>query len=388
MLQGQYYGRTWVEVDLRAIRHNLREIRKVLQPGVRIMAVVKANGYGHGAVQVARVALEEGVSFLGVATLEEALALREAGLRCPVLVLGAVPTEAASLVIKYGIAVAVFSLSQAEILAREAWLQHKEVPIHVKVDTGMGRIGLRRDDELLTFCRKIREWPLVLEGIFTHFACADEIDKFKTAKQLEVFLRFIRKLEEEGITVPIKHAANSAAALEFPPSHLDMVRVGIALYGYHPRPGAMGIALEPALTWKARITQVKRVSPGTPISYGWTYRSAGEEIIATVPVGYADGYRRTLSNRGWVLVGGKRAPVVGRVCMDQFMIRLEREVPPGTEVTLLGKQGDEAITADDLAGWLDTISYEVLTSIGSRVPRFYSGVAVDQRNSQQMDSPS
>ncbi|SMB89142.1 alanine racemase [Thermanaeromonas toyohensis ToBE] len=364
-------ARSWAEVDLGLIRHNFREIKKRLSPQVRFMAVVKADAYGHGAAEVARATLEEGAAFLGVATVEEALALRQAGFKTPILLLGPPPLEAAGSVVEQDIAATIFSLPQAEALAREAFRQKKIAKVHIKVDTGMGRIGLRGAEEVLSFCRKIAEWPLFIEGIFTHFACADEVEKAKTAQQLEGFLRVIKKLEEEGLNIPLKHAANSAATLEYPPSHLDMVRVGIALYGYHPRPGASGINLKPALTWKAKITQVKRVPPGTPISYGWTYKSSGEEIIATVPVGYADGYRRILSNRGWVLVQGKRAPVVGRVCMDQFMIRLEEEVAPGTEVILLGRQGEEAITADEMASWLDTISYEVLTSIGRRVPRVY-----------------
>jgi len=371
VVQRQLLGRTWAEVDLNAIRHNLKEIRKVLKPGVKVMAVVKANGYGHGAAEVARVALEEGASFLGVATLEEALALRQKGFTSPVLLLGPPPPEAAKLVVEHNIAATIFSLPQAEALAKEAFRQKKKAIVHIKVDTGMGRIGLRKDEEVVAFCHKIKEWPLILEGISTHFACADEVEKDKTARQLEKFIQVIKKLEKEGINISLKHAANSAATLEYPPSHLDMVRVGIALYGYHPRPGASGVDLWPALTWKAKITQVKRVPPGTPISYGWTYESSREEIIATIPVGYADGYRRILSNRGWVLVRGKRAPVVGRICMDQLMVRLEEEVAPGTEVVLLGRQGEEAITADEMASWLETISYEVLTSIGYRVPRIY-----------------
>lgn len=368
-------ARSWAEVDLGLIRHNFREIKKRLSPQVKFMAVVKADAYGHGAVEVARATLEEGASFLGVATIEEALALRRAGFKAPILLLSPPPPEAAGSVVEQDIAAAIFSLPQAEALAREAFREKKVAKVHIKVDTGMGRIGLRGDEEVLSFCRKIAKWPLFIEGIFTHFACADEVEKAKTALQLEGFLHIIKKLEEEGLNIPLKHAANSAATLEYPPSHLDMVRVGIALYGYHPRPGASGINLKPALTWKAKITQVKRVPPGTPISYGWTYKSSREEIIATVPVGYADGYRRALSNRGWVLVEGKKVPVVGRVCMDQFMIRLEEEVAPGTEVILLGRQGEEAITADEMASWLDTISYEVLTSIGYRVPRVYKNLS-------------
>ncbi|OIQ52755.1 alanine racemase [Neomoorella thermoacetica] len=368
-------ARTWVEVDLSSIRHNFREIKKRLSPQVRFMAVIKADAYGHGAEQVARVTLEEGATYLGVATVEEALALRQAGIKAPILLLSSPPPEAARLVVEKDIAAAIFSLPQAEALAREAFRQKKKAKVHIKVDTGMGRVGLRGAEEVVFFCRKIKEWPLFIEGIFTHFACADEVAKEKTIRQLDRFLGVIKRLENDALNIPLKHAANSAATLEYPPSHLDMVRVGIALYGYYPRPGACSVDLRPALTWKARITQVKHVPPGTPISYGWTYITSGEEIIATVAVGYADGYRRSLSNRGWVLVQGKKAPVVGRVCMDQLMIRLEEEVATGSEVILLGRQGEETIMADEIASWLDTISYEILTSIGRRVPRTYKNIS-------------
>lgn len=364
--------RSWAEVDLEAIGHNLREIKRRLSPGVRLMAVVKANGYGHGAEQVARVAVAEGASFLGVATVDEALQLRKAGFTLPILVLGAIPPEAAPAVLKHDITATVFSVDQVEALAKEASRQGRSAKVHIKVDTGMGRIGLRKADEVISLCTRVLAGPVVLEGIFTHFACADDEDKGKTARQLELFREVLGRLEEAGIRVPIKHAANSAATLEYPASHLDMVRVGIAMYGYHPRPGAQGVDLRPALTWKARVVQVKRLPPGTPIGYGWSYTTTCEEVIATVCVGYADGYRRGLSNNGWVLVRGKRAPVVGRVCMDQIMVRLEEEVKPGEEVVLLGEQGGERISADDVAAWLGTISYEVLTSIGERVPRVYS----------------
>ncbi|WP_027717068.1 alanine racemase [Desulfovirgula thermocuniculi] len=372
MAQGQVPARTWAEVDLEAIGHNLREIKKLLRPGVRVMAVVKADGYGHGALEVARAALGEGASFLGVATVEEGIKLRKAGLTSPILVLSSCPPEQADLIMAHDLTPAVFSPAQAEALAREAFNRGRKVKVHLKVDTGMGRLGLRGPEEAAAFCRRISSWPLEIEGIFTHFACAEEPSKEKSSRQLEGFREVLKRLEEEGVCPPLRHAANSAAALEFPPAHLDMVRIGISLYGYHPRgKGAGGPDLRPALSWKAKITQVKRLPPGSPLSYGWTYTTSAEEIIATVPVGYADGYRRALSNRGWVLVRGKRAPVVGRVCMDQLMIRLDEEVAPGTQVTLLGCEGEESITADDLASWVDTISYEVLTSIGPRVPRIY-----------------
>lgn len=372
MTQERAVARSWAEVDLTAIRHNLREVKKLLSPGVRIMAVVKADAYGHGAVEVARTSLEEGATFLGVATVEEGIELRRAGLTAPVLVFSSCPPEQAKLIVAHGLTPSLFSTSQAEALAREASAKGQKIKVHLKVDTGMGRLGLRGPEEVAAFCRRLSSWPLEIEGIFTHFACAEEPGKEKSRQQLEAFREVLRRLAEEGINPPLRHAANSAAALEFPPAHLDMVRLGISLYGYHPRGReAGGPDLRPALSWKAKITQVKRLPPGSPLSYGWTYTTRGEEIIATVPVGYADGYRRALSNRGWVLVRGKKAPVVGRVCMDQFMIRLEEEVAPGTPVTLLGQEGGEMITADDLASWLDTISYEVLTSIGRRVPRVY-----------------
>ncbi|MGB9867907.1 MAG: alanine racemase [Bacillota bacterium] len=361
-----------MEVDLAAIRHNVRVIRRRLGPGVRFMAVVKANGYGHGAVEVARTALEVGASYLGVATVDEAVELRKAGLDAPILVLGPVLPEGAEAAVKWDVTATVFSDGQVDALARECLRQRKKGKVHVKVDTGMGRIGLRHPQEVISLCSRVLSGPLELEGVYTHFACAEEETKHKASWQLKAFQEVLAIMEQAGIKVGIRHAANSAAALEFPESHLDMVRVGIAMYGYHPRPGTRGLDLRPALTWKARVVQVKRLPHGTPIGYGWSYTTRGEEIIATVCVGYADGYRRGLSDKGWVLVRGKKAPVVGRVCMDQLMVRLDQEVEPGEEVVLLGCQSNECISADNIGDWLDTISYEVLTSIGERVPRVYA----------------
>ncbi|MDI7274585.1 MAG: alanine racemase [Anaerolineae bacterium] len=363
---------TWVEIDLEAIAHNVRELCAIVGPKVRLMAVLKADGYGHGAVKVARTALNNGASWLGVACLSEGLALRQAGLDAPILILGYTPPWQAREVVEQGIDAAVFTLDTARALCRAAGEVGRPARVHVKVDTGMGRLGLL-PDEVREFVRLLRSLPgIAVEGLFTHFATADSADGHYAQQQLDRFRKVIGALEEEGLRPPIVHAANSAAALAMPGARFDMVRVGIALFGLNPSqqvPCPDGF--RPALTFRTQVAQVKRLPAGSYVSYGCTYCTPRDSLIAVIPVGYADGFRRAPQHWGEVLVRGQRASIVGRVCMDQTMIDVT-DVPgvrQGDEVVLIGAQGRERITVDDVAARLGTINYEVVSEILARVPR-------------------
>lgn len=360
-------------VDLDAIAHNARLLLGHAQ-GAALMAVVKANGYGHGALPVARAALAAGATWLGVALVEEALALRQAGITAPILVLGYAPPEQAAAVVSGDIRTALFTPELARSLAAEARQRGRIARVHLKVDTGMGRVGLQ-PEEVLPFLRGMQELPgIEVEGIFTHLAIADNPSVAYTARQLDTFDQVLANLEAHGLLPRIRHAANSAGILAHPRSHFDLVRGGIALYGQQPDPAMpWPDGLRPALRWETRIAHLKVVPPGASISYGCTYQAQGVERIGTLPLGYADGFSRLFSNRGEVLVGGRRCPVVGRVCMDQAMIRVpaDLQVGPGERVVLLGRDGEQEITAAELAGRMGTIHYEALCLIGARVPRIY-----------------
>lgn len=363
---------TWVEVNLDAIAHNVRRVVEIVGPNVQVMAVLKADAYGHGALRVARTALNNGARMLGVACLGEALALRRAGIAAPILILGYTPPWQAREVVLHDISVALFSLDVAQALNRAAIELQSKAKVHIKVDTGMGRLGLL-PEQVGEFVEQLRSWPsLVLEGIFTHFAMADSHDKSYTRWQLSRFQGVLRELEEKGVRIPYVHAANSAAILEMPETHFNTVRLGIAMYGLDPSPEVpCPPDFLPALTFKTMVAQVKSLPAGSPISYGCTYRTARPSRIAVIPVGYADGFRRAPAHWGEVLVRGKRAPIVGRVCMDQTMIDVT-DIPgvrEGDEVVLIGRQGQEEITVEDVAKRLGTINYEVISEIMARVPR-------------------
>lgn len=366
---------TWAEIDLDAIANNVRELKKATSPGAGMIAVVKADGYGHGAVEVARTALENGASWLAVAVLDEAIQLRQAGITAPIFILGYVPPAQARRVLEHDIRVAVFHRDLAEALSEAAVSMGRRASVHVKVDTGMGRIGLPTINQAVDFIESVARLPGIdLEGAFTHFASADEPDKDYTIRQLEKFLEVIEGARSRGIDIRIRHAANSAGLIDLPQTHLDMVRPGISLYGFYPSEDvSRRVKLLPAMTWKTRVSFVKRVAPGTPVSYGRTYKASEEETIITLPVGYADGFSRAWSNRGQVLLGGEKHPIVGRVCMDQIMVRVRGGVVPevGQEVVLMGRQGGEEISGDDLARGLGTINYEIVCLVGKRVPRVY-----------------
>lgn len=364
----------WAEIDLSAIKHNIREARRVVGDDVAIMAVVKANGYGHGAERVAQAAVEAGVSWLGVAIPEEGVVLREAGLTQPVHVLAEANPSATALVVKYDLTATVCSTKTARVLSDEALRQGKTVKAHVKVDTGMNRIGLTPENAP-RFLREFGALPgLEIEGIFTHFAEADNAGGDYTSYQLTAFKKLLEQLESEGICPPVKHAANSAGLYLHRDSHLDMVRIGISMYGLHPSEATKGkIDLKPAFSLKARLSFIKEVPCGTGISYGRTHVTACGTKIGTVPGGYGDGYSRLLSNKTHVLIAGRRFPAVGNICMDQFMVDLgaDHDAKVDDEVVLIGCQGQEEISADELASILGTINYEIVCMINARVPRVY-----------------
>ncbi|MED0680959.1 alanine racemase [Aneurinibacillus thermoaerophilus] len=371
-----FYRDVWAEIDLDAIGRNIKTFRKHIPSETKIMAVVKADGYGHGAFQIARRALKEGADWLGVALLDEALELRHQGIEAPILVLSSFPTRGIRLAIEHDITMTVYQLEMLRKISQEAEKQKKRTKIHIKVDTGMGRIGMRSEEELGAFMETVRDCPWVeVEGMFTHFATADEEDGTYTKEQFQMFQRFVDSLEKRGMKVPLLYTNNSAAAMFYPEQSRHMIRLGISLYGQYPSrySKTTGIPLAPAFQWKARISHVKQVPAGAKIGYGATYEAKRDAVIATVPAGYADGYNRLLSNKGYVLVKGYRAPIAGRVCMDQFMIDVTHipNVAAGEEVVLIGRQGNEEISVDEMAEWLTTINYEVTCMVSKRVPRVY-----------------
>ncbi len=365
---------TWLDVDLDAIAHNVRAIKAYVGPNVTLMAVLKADGYGHGAVKVARTALNNGAGWCGVASLNEAVALRSAGIDAPVLILGFTPAWHAREALLRDVALTVYDLDTARAYARAAQELRRTVRVHVEVDTGMSRLGIL-PDAAPDFVRAIAALPGVqVEGIFTHFSCADS-DAAYTQRQLSRFRDVLSSIGDCLPAIRYVHAANSAGALAYPEARFNMVRIGLAMYGlnpFYPAPlKPAGLSLRPALTWKTTIAQVKTLPPGTPVSYGGRFRCERETTIAVIPVGYADGFRRAPQTFGEVLVRGRRAPIVGVVCMDQTMIDVSHipGVRLGDEVVLIGRQADQCITAEDVAARLGTISYEVVSAILPRVPR-------------------
>ncbi len=368
---------TWVEIDLDILEENVAAIRRHLdEHGARnagIMAVVKAEGYGHGMLPVAAAALRSGASCLGVAIVEEAFELRQAGFEEPILVLGWTPPAFYPKAVEANLELTVFSLGEVKQLARVARNCGRAVNVHVKVDTGMTRLGVPSNSRGLAKVVEMAEFPEVrMAGLFTHFAAADE-DPVFTRKQARRFFSFRLALRRFGLDIPYHHLSNSAAILEYPEYAGDLVRPGLILYGAYPSDRVRRtVVVRPFLRWKTTISQIKWVPPGTPIGYGMTFVTDRAARIATLPVGYADGYPRLLSNQGEVLIRGQRYPIVGRVCMDQVMVMLPEERGDwcsGEEVTLLGSSGDNVITVDDLAREAETIPHEIFTQIGSRVPR-------------------
>lgn len=363
---------TWLEVDLEAVGYNIRKMKQIIGPEVEILAVLKADAYGHGALKVARTALNNGASWCGVASVNEGMALREAGIDAPVLVLGYTPAWLAKDALLHDLTLTLYDPDVARIYSQAATELRRTARVHIKVDTGMGRLGLL-PGEVMPFVEEIRHLPGVkLEGLFTHFSVADEEDLGYTRWQLSRFRDVLRRLSDRGITFRWIHSANSSAALRLAESRFDLVRVGLAMYGLRPSDHvALPEGFRPALSWKTSIAQVKTLPAGSYVSYGNTYRTSADETIAVIPVGYADGFRRAPTRWQTVLIRGQRAPIVGTVCMDQTMIRVDRipGVRVGDEVVLIGQQGDDEITAEQVAGWLGTINYEVISEILARVPR-------------------
>jgi alanine racemase len=357
-------ARAWATVSLDAIAHNVRTLRALLPSGTAFMAVVKADAYGHGAVPVAQAAVGAGAEWLGVATAEEALDLRAAGIRSPILVLGPVANTWLADLVTAGCSITVQDEASVRALAGIAGPDRPR--IHIKVDTGMTRLGVAVD-EVADLVAAIDPARVVVEGVFTHLACADDPDPGPTRTQLALFSAAATVVRRR-FPQALRHVAASAAVLAYPDAVLDLVRIGIALYGVPPAPHLASVALQPAMTLQARVVRARRVSAGTPVSYGATYRAPRETVIATVPVGYADGYPRTLSGVGWMLVAGRRCRVAGRVCMDYTMLDVgETPVCQGDVVTVFGP----GLPVAEVAETAGTIAYEVLCRVGPRVPRIY-----------------
>ena len=363
---------TYVKIDLDAIAANIAAVRQ--KAGVMVMAVIKADAYGHGAVQVARL-LEGQCAFFGVSSVLEALELRQAGLKIPILILGHTPVSAYPAAIREDIRPAIFHYADALALSAEAVKQGKTARFHLVVDTGMSRIGFQVTEEAADTCAAIAGLPgLRAEGLFSHFATADCADLSRAYEQAKRFDAFDKMLKDRGVEIPIRHLDNSAGVMNFD-CHYEMVRSGIVTYGLYPsdqvEPGLL--SLRPALSWHSRVTHVKTLEPGREVSYGGTFVTARPTVVATVPVGYADGYRRSLSGKFHVLIGGKKAPILGRICMDQLMVDVTDI--PGVEVdapvVLVGSQGKETITVEQIAAVADSFNYEFVCGISRRVPRLY-----------------
>ncbi len=376
----------WKQIDLDAIGHNLRVLKSLTTAGTSIMAVVKADGYGHGAVRVAETALANGADHLAVARFHEALELREAGIAAPILILGYTRDDEIDQLMALDLTFTVFDLESAQMLSKKAVARGGTIKAHLKIDTGMGRLGIlpdsRRRDSALKG-EAVAEVAIIaglkgieLEGIYTHFASADCRDKAYADYQYKVFTDFIGELKAQGMEFPLVHCANSAAVIEMPRSHFNMVRIGITMYGLAPSEEVKTdhLDLKPAMEIHSIVTSVKKVPKAFKVGYGMTYVTEAESVIAAVPVGYADGYSRLLSSKGSMLIRGKRAPIAGKICMDQTLIDVGH-IPgakPGDRVVILGIQEEEAITADEIAGLTNTINYEVVSSLTARVPKIYS----------------
>ena len=370
------YLRCYAEISLEAIGHNIREVKKRLPEGVKLLGVVKANAYGHGAVPVASY-LENQVDYFATATIEEAVELRENVISAPILILGYVSPSQYGDLVEYDITQTIDSYAQALALEKEAARQNRKAKAHLAVDTGMTRIGFQVTEHDADEAAKIADLPHIeLEGMFTHFSCADQEDKTYCSMQMEKYDKMTALLAERGVTIPLRHICNSAGIMEFDDHHFEMVRSGIITYGIYPSEEVKKERLDliPALSWKSHVIHVKEVGPGIGVSYGATYVTEKPMTrIATVSAGYADGYPRALSNQGCVLIHGKKAPIIGRICMDQMMVDVTDipDVQVEDVVTLVGTDGDETITIEEIANPAARFDYEMLCDISSRVTRVY-----------------
>ncbi|MCH5201621.1 MAG: alanine racemase [Oscillospiraceae bacterium] len=377
------YMRVRADVDLTAIHNNLALVKRRISSNTKLFAVIKADGYGHGAKQIAKYC-NDLIDGYAVAVVEEGVDLRNSGFNKPILLLGYTHPLQYNQIIEYDMMPAVFSYQMAKALSEKAGQLNKKIKIHIKLDTGMSRIGFADNEESVRIIKEISLLPNIeINGIFSHLARADEKDKTFAKTQYDRFITFTIKLEQQGIKIPNRHISNSAAIMELPEMNLEMVRCGIITYGLYPSAemDKKNFSLEPAMQWKSAVSYVKTVPKGTPIGYGGTYITDRETVVATIPVGYADGYPRTLSNKGFVLIKGEKAPIIGRVCMDQFMVDVShiKGVVTGDTVTLMGKDGKEEISCDCVADLAGSFNYEFVCDIGKRVPRvyYYNGKVVD-----------
>ena len=376
----------WAEIDLDAAKFNIRNIKKIVG-NKEVIAVVKADAYGHGAIDLAPIFINNGASKLAVAIITEALELIENNINVPIMILGYTPLEYGEVLIKNNIEQTVYDLEYAKELSKIALSLEKKAKIHISIDTGMGRIGFLPNDESVKIIEEISALEgITIEGLFTHFATSDEENKEYTYEQFSKLKDITKKLEERGINIPLKHASNSGAIVDLPETYLDGVRAGIILYGYYPseQVNKENLALRNVMTVKTRVCHVKELDKDMYVSYGRTFKTSKKSIIATLPIGYGDGYSRLLSGKAKVIINGKLVPVVGRICMDQCMIDVTDvgEVKVGDEVIILGHDGDLKFNADDMAEAMGTINYEVLCMIKQRIPRVYkeNGKVVSVRN--------
>lgn len=371
------YDRTYVEIDLQAIRQNILEAKRNIHEGTKVMAIVKADAYGHGAIPVAKT-LENIVDAYGVAMIEEAIELRKSGIQKMILILGYTGEDWYKELVRNHISQTIYTYEMAEKLNDVAVGMGKKTPIHIKLDTGMGRIGFAPDDHSVQMVKQISELPgLELEGIFTHFARADEKTIEPAREPFARYMEFVRQLEACGVHIPVKHVSNSASIIGFPEANLDMVRSGITTYGLYPSEEVAKnrMILIPAMQWKSVVSYVKDIQPGTSISYGGTFIADRPMRVATIPVGYADGMKRALSGKGRVLIQGQYATILGRICMDQFMVDVT-DIPGvqmGDEVIIIGSQGGLQIPVEEIAGQAHSFNYEFVCGISKRVPRKYVG---------------
>lgn len=372
------YQRAWTEIDLGAIRDNMLHMKENIARDTKILAVIKTDGYGHGSVPIAK--MLEKMDFIfgyAAATYEEAHVLREAGIKKPILILGYTFPYCYENLAREEIRPAIYREDMTEQLAEAAKRAGKKIKVHIKVDTGMGRIGITPDEDGLKFVKCVMEHPeLEVEGIFTHFAKSDEADKTSANHQLELFKNFIDRVQTElGLEIPVKHCSNSAAILEMPQANMDMVRAGITTYGLYPSDEVKKdiVPLRAAMSFYSHIVYCKTIHPGQSVSYGGLFTATKDTRVATIPVGYGDGYPRSLSGKGYVLIHGKKAQILGRVCMDQFMVDISGipEAAEGDKVTLLGSDGSEQITAEELGALSGRFNYEFVCDLGKRIPRVY-----------------
>lgn len=364
------YRPTWAEVDLGNLEHNFFKIKKSCGLNIRILVTIKADAYGHGLIPVAKRLERCGIDFFGVASIDEGIKLREAGIKTPILVLGLILKKDISPLFKYNLSTTVCDEELSKAINKKARSLKKRIGVHIKVDTGMGRIGVHHYDahKLVVKISKLKH--IDIEGIFTHFAFAD-LNKEFTFYQIDLFDKLVKRLEREGIKIPLVHAANSMGLINYKNSHFNMVRPGLIAYGLYPKEG-LAIKLKPVLSLKTRVVFIKTVPRGSGISYGHYYITRKPTKIATLPIGYGDGYPRNLSNKSEVLIKGKRFKIVGRICMDQTMVEIgNSDIKVGDEVILIGTQGKQRITAEELALKSGTIPYEIVCGLGSRIPRIH-----------------